>query len=456
MEPAIDSISSTVKLTKKIDSNIWLAQRIHDSFGEQLIARRIERQSVNSRADNDLDDSNVEMVAHRKLVSDPRMLSGMTQILNHENIVSLVGYIKHERLEAQHVHTEKQHQWAVWEFCDAGNLDFLFSTNPQPEARNQRYLPESLCWHVLRSLLRAVVFLHDGKRRAFDHDGKLRSWVSLDADWNPILHRALEPTNVFFQHPRGRETYGPCKLGHFTDAAMTNHVLDTAEDAATDSHVRTAVTSRKGWQHLETVVSNLARDDSNLPWNEQPYALADEILSIGAIIFQMMTGHILAYSCEKYGYSHVQRCRQDGGCLQNHVDGNDKCKCINGGCSHVLEVECEHPTSSRRLCRRQDCVERTVNVDSSLTRADYSWWLRHQVKRLLDLEGHGVSGHRALTNVVGIADECEYGFRRWREDTAEGRAYRDVDDEVEEGWKKELRRQVKEQDRVARIMSRNE
>lgn len=178
-----------------------------------------------------------ETVAFYNLLYDLKVSSTIAQIFNHENIVSIAGYIKTRPVAAgsERAHLE---EYIVWDYCDASNLSSLFQSKPYSSTKF--YLPESLCWHVLTSLLSAIMYLHDGKRLFLDTKataGEEKRWESVNQDWHPILHRAIEPRNIFFQHPRGIETYGLCKLGNFEHAVVTNHVITPSGGYATEQDV---------------------------------------------------------------------------------------------------------------------------------------------------------------------------------------------------------------------------
>lgn len=167
-----------------------------------------------------------EALAFYNLMYNFKVRSTVAQIFNHENIISIAGYIRTHPVatSSERVHLE---EYIVWDYCDASNLSALFQSKPYEST--EFYLPESLCWHVLTSLLSAITYLHDGKRLFLDTQAPAgeeeKMWQSVDQDWYPILHRAIEPRNIFFQHPRGIETYGLCKLGNFEHVAVTNHVI---------------------------------------------------------------------------------------------------------------------------------------------------------------------------------------------------------------------------------------
>ncbi|KAL7925184.1 hypothetical protein ACQKWADRAFT_285294 [Trichoderma austrokoningii] len=158
-----------------------------------------------------------EAFAFYSLIHGANVGAPIAQIFNHENIVSIAGHVK-----------TQSEEYIVWDYCDASNLSALFHSRPCEPARNY-YLHESLCWHVLTSLISAVTYLHDGRRLFLDTTASAgeanKLWASVDHDWHPILHRAIEPRNIFFQQSRGIETYGLCKLGNFEHAVVTNHVI---------------------------------------------------------------------------------------------------------------------------------------------------------------------------------------------------------------------------------------
>jgi len=153
--------------------------------------------------------------------------AAVSHLLNHENLVSVATTLTSFTWVGSG--PSKTHM-LLWDYCDAGTLDGLFRTPPVAHSR-AGFLPESLCWHVLRSVLAALAWLHDGYRVDYFRPSmgrrpgpELRSeWIA-DPDWLPVLHRAVRPENIYFQSPRGVETYGLCKLGNFGEAFVSGHV----------------------------------------------------------------------------------------------------------------------------------------------------------------------------------------------------------------------------------------
>lgn len=147
-------------------------------------------------------------------------------LLNHENLMSIVGITENVVFMGSGNHLKRL---LLWDFADAGTLKAIFE-DPPLYPTETGFLPESLCWHVVISILRALAWLHEGYREEYHiapRDGdtvcEKKTWV-IDSDWMPILHRNITPANIFFQHPKGSETYGFCKLGNFGKAFVSGHV----------------------------------------------------------------------------------------------------------------------------------------------------------------------------------------------------------------------------------------
>ncbi|UNI18292.1 hypothetical protein JDV02_004568 [Purpureocillium takamizusanense] len=366
---------SEFTLVDEIDSGVWSASTA-DVEG-RFLARRVADYHHRQAKDN---------AVLLELQHD-----SLARVLNHENIVSLVGRVRDPGAGGD---------FFVWDYCDGGSLDTLLRW---VRCESTLYhLPEALCWHVLRALVRAVAFLHDGKRL----DG--RRWTG-DAAWSPILHRAIEPRNVFFQQPRGGEAFGPCKLGGFGDAAVTGHVM--GGDGTWPCSV--AATVQTGWEPLEETRPKIARDPEKWKTTQRAYTLSDELWSVGSVVFTMMSGRRLALTCQSRGCVHVAKC-SEGGCLRAAAELRG-CRCVLGGCEHVPESRaCTHDVSDwhQPEKRKQRCNEAVVNIDSWLALARYSCWLRDAVKALLDFDPHS----KLLTaEAVPFAEQVEEGYRAWEE-----------------------------------------
>lgn len=82
-------------------------------------------------------------------------------------------------------------------------------------------LPESLCWHVLLSMSKALLWLHHGVKET---EGIRGEYMKHDDDWHAILIRDVSPGQIWFKKARGHETYGECKLGGFQWAKVCGSV----------------------------------------------------------------------------------------------------------------------------------------------------------------------------------------------------------------------------------------
>lgn len=187
-------------------------------------------------------------------------------ILNHQNLLSLKEFVTIQR---PIIGQPQEQYFAVWDFCDAGTLANLLvrpnalplntklypgddpngpkpnrdvdesnmTLDPQfldPEGEGEpmetdenvpgtKHLPESLCWHVLTSVMRALAWLHDGSRDIQWGSNTAPSRVKYDRNWEPMLHRNVIPENIFLMHPKRNETYGSCKLGNYSQLYITSH-----------------------------------------------------------------------------------------------------------------------------------------------------------------------------------------------------------------------------------------
>lgn len=174
-------------------------------------------------------------------------------ILNHDNLVSLKDWY----VSRQVINNEERH-FAVWDYCNAGNLGNLLVKEPIPiptgrtvhpggggddddddsdvddeekrrkldKLERETFLPESFCWHVLVSVMKALAWLHDGSpgvRLVPNPPAEDSFTMDPDPDWQPILHRNIDPNNIFLAHPVQNEWYGYCKLGNYGSLVISGH-----------------------------------------------------------------------------------------------------------------------------------------------------------------------------------------------------------------------------------------
>ncbi|EFX05570.1 hypothetical protein CMQ_3639 [Grosmannia clavigera kw1407] len=199
-------------LRRKTDGQQFVGQVLSLGDGRTWLDRLLTAGHIDPPPgqDSDADNDNDSNTFYRAL----------QRLLRHDNLVSIAAFVAVQLLESVTAQVA-----VVWDRCDAGSLDVLLHDLPRMAemgvyrgvvgCRDEGtvYLPESLCWHVVRSVLRALSWLHDG-------DGN-----PVQDGWMPVLHNAVQPANIFFQHPRGRETYGLCKLGNYSRCFVSGHIV---------------------------------------------------------------------------------------------------------------------------------------------------------------------------------------------------------------------------------------
>ncbi|KAI1380313.1 hypothetical protein F4677DRAFT_406405 [Hypoxylon crocopeplum] len=250
------------------------------------------------------------------------MLSPMGRILNHPNLIALTGWFHVQRSDAGGKF--KTRHYAVWDFCDAGTLGNLLVLEPPPvpvgnelyfdedterdieervnvdmglnpdgterEVSYTTWLPESLCWHVLVSILKALAWLHDGAPAVLPdgHDG----WeMNPDPDWEPILHRNITPNNIFLCYPRRDEWYGSCKLGDYSKLYISNHHNGYETDTTAERLLGKALAPPRGtkFKPLKELIGLHEKHGHAYPSQEdQPYTMISEWRALGEIMQAMM------------------------------------------------------------------------------------------------------------------------------------------------------------------------
>lgn len=156
----------------------------------------------------------------REIIDDEDELdaNSVTDVVKITNYPHLVNLVDHSGFENE-FWTRKE---TAWEICNAGTLNALMLEHGEG-------LPESLIWHTILDLLMAVRYLNTGRRTRWD-DRK-----SAIPGWKPVVHNAINPSNIFYMHPRQpvpggtKATYGLCKLGNFSRAMIINDPQDTVD-----------------------------------------------------------------------------------------------------------------------------------------------------------------------------------------------------------------------------------
>ncbi|KAL7622290.1 hypothetical protein AAE478_007794 [Parahypoxylon ruwenzoriense] len=264
----------------------------------------------------------------------PSLLYEFAEILNHENLVSLVDWFPVQKTDAGG--RFKPLHYTVWDYCDAGTLgnllveehisikdeikaappedddarvneyetddimehyyDTRFMENPPPfppvKIPKRAFLPESLCWHVLLSVLKALAWLHDGSRSiVLGPDGQQWEMEPTDMDWEPILHRDITPNNIFFSHPKRNEWYGTCKLGNYGSVFISNHYHGDKRNPNPQHVMSKALAPPKGKDLLP--LRDLIELDAHYGYTypqqpNQPYTIVSEWRAFGEIMQAMM------------------------------------------------------------------------------------------------------------------------------------------------------------------------
>lgn len=236
------------RIEKKLDDNVYVVRR--ESDNEHFLGTKWDASTVDP-AFADLLERGTK--------------GALGSLLNHPNLINYTDTV------ADHVvcgrgttATVSAQRMLLWDFCDAGTLENLLSRHPVvPKTASPdsdvvtQFLPEGLCWHVLLSILRSLTWLHEGHRddtRTEAPSGRRRQhdWFS-DPDWLPILHRDIQPDNIFFKHPKGTETYGLCKLGNYSLCAVSPHV--------NSNFVGQVVSATRGDESLNTMRAHLYAED---------------------------------------------------------------------------------------------------------------------------------------------------------------------------------------------------
>lgn len=219
---------------------VHFIRRVDD--GEQFIAKQFDAERA------------PELLDLRRPKPDDRIVSyeAAARVLNHENLISVVKSMWTAPVIPLAEGGVSEEWSVVHEWCADGSLQQIFD-KPPVEPTEQGFLPEGLVWHVALSMLRALAYLHEGWRQKVTllKSGQRvnPSWYKVDDDWMPILHRDIEPENIYFQARKGKESYGLCKLGNFSRC----FVAGTASDPLTEGSAGVLAT-----------LNNLAQSDPSL------------------------------------------------------------------------------------------------------------------------------------------------------------------------------------------------
>jgi hypothetical protein len=216
----LQHLSSSIRLLRTSDGHPFLASKI-----PTMVTRDVKPKDPS------------KAVPRTRLATAilPAAAKPISLLLNHPNIISLVDIIRTSNMAGPTSEAGQYGDVTVWEDMDAGSLAYLLpSAEKYPAFEdeegwrllaaqnfNRFSLPESLCWHVLKSISRALLWLHHGVKET---EGIPGEWLRHDDDWHAVLIRDVSPEQVWLKKPRGGETYGECKLGGFQWAKVCGSV----------------------------------------------------------------------------------------------------------------------------------------------------------------------------------------------------------------------------------------
>lgn len=215
------TLSSSIQVLRVSDNQPFLATKIPNLLCKDAVGED--------------DEGNPTITTNLAAAILPVAAKSISRILNHPNLISLIDIV-HKSLEAGNTqHLGDFSDVTIWEDMDAGCLSYLlppvskypafadekawFALAAQNFQRSS--LPESLCWHVLKSMSRALLWLHFGIKETVGIPGE---YLPHDDDWQPILIMDVSPAQMWFKRAQHGETYGACKLGGFQWAKVTGMV----------------------------------------------------------------------------------------------------------------------------------------------------------------------------------------------------------------------------------------
>ena len=183
---------------------------------------------------------------------------GALGLLRHENIGELGDYRANDTQSLQELLITKRRPSRL------------------PTETSFRGLPESLVWHTLISLLKAVTHLHTGRNDRVLLPG-----------WLPVVHNSIAPSNIIYEHPipqRIRDDLPACRLGNFARSVVLPTFLDPEDDDEISDRVEAFEHLYFAGERTAFEAPELVGDGDEIP------GLESDLWSIGAVIVAMMTG----------------------------------------------------------------------------------------------------------------------------------------------------------------------
>jgi hypothetical protein len=142
----------------------------------------------------------------------------------------------------------------------------------------------------------------------------------------------------------------------------------------------------------------------------------------------MMTGEQPTLCCKDCGCCHIVWCKSNG-CLNHSEQGDQgvRCQCVIGGCAHISPDECVDVDHGLwKPCPPQHHCERSViNIDTYMSRAQYTILLREIVTDLLMMDPQRKDNTEHMRT---IWPKVERFYREWKNNLAGN--YRDLEDDL--------------------------
>ncbi|VBB79891.1 Putative protein of unknown function [Podospora comata] len=383
--------------------------------------------------------------------------AGAAAVLNHENLVSLRGEAANwVPLKVNGKHVQAKQVLLLWDWCDGGSLEqFLEQSEKEidiSEVQNGgEFMPESFCWHVLTSVLRALQWLHQGIRETYgvveldregygmgyvEHPGqrgragRLRvvnrmtlptpekgekgGWkrARRDDDWFPVLHRDIRASKIFLQHPLGTETYGMVKLGDLRYCAVSGTVvseggfgLDKVPVVAPERVQELGRYVEKdggayinGIGELRKRMVGWWKDAATVDKTERPYTAGNDLFSVGAILYHMMMG--------------------------TQMVNPEECPVKGCGCIHLFDG----PEKDEEAEKLPGCTDGCPRPDTDIRRCFNNTGYTTELKQVV---GALLRCNREVTWSASEAMEAAWkGYETWTRTTEDGQAYRDIYEDI--------------------------
>lgn len=130
----------------------------------------------------------------------------LSRQLNYPGLIRVIDYHGFGGKDA----LDLKNRTISWEYGDLGTLSDLLYKN-----KNQNGVEESLVWHVLFALLKSALYIHTGER--YQPAG---AWGRPPAEWQPTVHNAINPDNIFLMSPKTKGGHPIVKLGNFAKAVI--------------------------------------------------------------------------------------------------------------------------------------------------------------------------------------------------------------------------------------------